>query len=131
MSLDAVISADLVKTRAEIAALGTAVAAARSEIASLNSQVTGSSVIKSVQRGLITFVAQGPTELIINVAPVNLSKSVLRSLGSQGFFLSGDVYYPYDTFIQLLSGNQIKASAFQPSWWWSQAKVSWELVEYK
>jgi hypothetical protein len=131
MSLDAVISADMVKTRAEIAALSSAVAAARNEIAGLNTQISGSSIIKSVQRGLITFVTDGPTELTISIAPVNPAKSVLHSLGSQGFWQSGETYYPYDTFIQLLSGNQIKASAYWRSWWWSQAKVSWELVEYK
>ncbi|PIF38670.1 hypothetical protein CLV01_2515 [Delftia sp. 60] len=50
MSLDAVISADLVKTRAEIAALSSAVAIARSEIAGLNTQVISRSAIKSLQR---------------------------------------------------------------------------------
>lgn len=131
MSLDAVISADLVKTRAEVAALSSAVASARNEIAGLTTQISGSSIIKSVQRGLITFVVDGPTELTINIVPVNPARSVLHNLGSQGFRSIGETYYPYDTFIQLSSGNQIKAFAFQPSWWWSQAKVSWELVEYK
>ncbi|MEJ8293170.1 MULTISPECIES: hypothetical protein [Delftia] len=50
MSLDAVISADLVKTRAEIAALSNALAAARNEIAGLSNQFSNSTALKSIQR---------------------------------------------------------------------------------
>ncbi|MCP4014561.1 MULTISPECIES: hypothetical protein [Delftia] len=50
MSLDAVISADLVKTRAEIAALSNALISARNEIAGLSGQISNGSAIKSVQR---------------------------------------------------------------------------------
>ncbi|QPR32803.1 hypothetical protein I6G96_17670 [Delftia acidovorans] len=80
MSLDAVISADLVKTRAEIAALSSAVAAARSEIAGLNSQFMGSSVIKSLQRIRVQPAVNNTTHVHysdVTIASVNPLRSIV------------------------------------------------------
>ncbi|BDE72843.1 hypothetical protein [Delftia lacustris] len=80
MSLDAVISADLVKTRAEIAALGSAVAAARNEIAGLNTQVSGNSAIKSVQRLRIQPIADNTSRIYhsdVTISAINPLKSIV------------------------------------------------------
>lgn len=133
MSLDAVISADLVKTRAEIAALSSAVSSARSEIAGVNIQITSTSVIKSVQRGVISFLASGPNEVIVNIAAVNPSKSVLSLLGVISYIQSGDgsTAVPNPVMLQLLNENQLKANSLFGIPWYSAPKASWELVEYK
>ena len=132
MSLDAVISADLVRVQAEISALGAAMAATRIEIAAVNTQLAGSSAIRSIQRGIITFVSNGPIEVVVNVVPVNPSKSALHYLGSQGWlYISEGGYYSNDAIIQLQGNSQIKAITYGTSSPWAPAKVSWELVEYK
>ncbi|WP_152683549.1 hypothetical protein [Delftia tsuruhatensis] len=140
MSLDAVISADLVKTRAEIAALGTAVAAARSEISGLNNQLSSSSTIKSIQRGVIDLAGSlSKTASIIAVIP---GKSALRNLGNTGAFssvssVSSDgwaVYYTYASntvMVELVNGSQIKATTPLATASPYGTQVSWELVEYK
>ena len=77
MSLDAVISADLVKTRAEIAALSSAVASARSEIAGLNSQVSNSSALKSLQRLRVQPSGSAPYYSDVAIAAINPQKTTV------------------------------------------------------
>ncbi len=77
MSLDAVISADLIKTRAEIAALSNSLAAARSEIAGLNSQVTSSSPIKSLQRIRVQPAGSPNYYSDVVIAAINLQKTIV------------------------------------------------------
>jgi hypothetical protein len=79
MSLDAVISADLVKTRAEIAALSSVVASARGEIAMLITQLNSSSVIKSLQKLRVTPTAgrNTPNFSDVTIAAINPQKTVV------------------------------------------------------
>lgn len=136
VSLDAVISADLVKTRAEIAALTSSLAAARSAVAELSSQVNGSTVIKSVQRGRIDIPAasSGSTSrVVVSISPVNPAKAALSYLGStgvrqwntEGMFNGGHV--------ALISGTQIEGNCTLPPWAGAGTgfSMSWELVEFK
>ncbi|WP_310637081.1 hypothetical protein [Delftia acidovorans] len=79
MSLDAVISADLVKTRVEIAALSNALAAARNEIAGLASQFGSSSALKSVQRIRVQPAAGTGTSYFsdVTIAAINPQKTIV------------------------------------------------------
>lgn len=90
MSLDAVISADLVKTRAEIAVLNNSLAAARSEIAALSNQTISNSPIKSVQRlrvqpagnpnhySDVVIAAINPQKTIVLIRQVNPNSSTAK-----------------------------------------------------
>lgn len=136
MSLDAVISADLVKTRAEIAALSSAVAAARNEIAGLNTQVAGGSVIRSVQRGQITIPmpSSGSTpKLTVNVASVNPIKSVLHYLGNIGIKHYSNSSVFNGAMVALVSATQIEITptVAPENGYTPGVTVSWELVEFK
>jgi hypothetical protein len=136
MSLDAVISADLVRTRAEIAALTSSVAAARSEIAGLNNQVNGSTVIKSVQRGRIDIPAISGGSIprvLVSISPVNPAKASMTYLGSTGVRVWNSEGMFNGGTVALISGNQIEGTCtLGPSIsYGSGFSVSWELVEYK
>lgn len=80
MSLDAVISADLVKTRVEIAALSNALAAARSEIIGLSGQISSGSSIKTIQRLRLrpSYGFEGsPTYSDATIAAINPQKTLI------------------------------------------------------
>lgn len=77
MSLDAVISADLVKTRAEIASLSNSLAAARNEIAGLSSHVTSSSQFKSVQRLRVQPAGNPNYYSDVAIAAINPQKTIV------------------------------------------------------
>lgn len=136
MSLDAVISADLVKTRAEIAALSSAVAAALNEIAGLSTQISGSSHIKSIQRGVIDMSSQATKT--ISITAVTPGKSLLKNLGNTGAFFSSvytsqgasNVLSSNSVMLELVNSNQIKANGTVQTPYYNTL-VSWELVEYK
>ncbi|MHC3432322.1 hypothetical protein [Delftia lacustris] len=131
MSLDAVISADLVKTRAEIAALSSAVASARSEIAGLTTQVNNSSVIKSVQRGIVSIVSNTPNPTVISIATVNPSKCLVSFLGSNGYFAMSDVSFANLTRMRLLDSNRIEILRTVTGSSTTNVDLSWEVVEFK
>lgn len=134
--MEMVISNDLLRARAEIAALNQGIASARAEIAvvksgvdALGSQVGATSVIKSVQRGLL-MIATGTKETTINVGAVNMDKSSLQFVGAVGWSDGSSINAGR---IYLISPTQIHAI-------WSLAagtgfpggiQISWELIEYK
>ncbi|CAB5719345.1 Uncharacterised protein [Delftia tsuruhatensis] len=136
MSLDAVISADLVKTRAEIAALSSAVAVARNEISGLNTQLTSNSHIKSIQRGVIDMGSV--LTRTVSITAVTPGKSSLKNLGNTGAFYSSvftsqgnnSVFSSNSVMLELVNGNQIKATGIVATPYYNTL-VSWELVEYK
>ncbi|MEE9872112.1 MULTISPECIES: hypothetical protein [Delftia] len=135
MSLDAVISADLVKTRADIAALSSAVAATRSEVAGLTIQMSNGSAIKSIQRGIIIVA---PIEKSIGrtiaVAAVNPSKSQLNLLGICGYgYSSTSIAGCFNGRIQLISSTSLEVRFGSYAWTGETTELScsWELVEYK
>ncbi|OBY82194.1 hypothetical protein [Delftia sp. JD2] len=130
MSLDAVISADLVKTRAEIAALSSAVLSARSEIAGLTTQVNNSSVIKSVQRGIVSILSTAPNATVINIATVNPSKCLVSFLGSTGYFAMNDVSFSNLTRMRLLDSNRIEILKSLTGSGTTNVELSWEVVEF-
>ncbi|MEQ6306637.1 hypothetical protein ABN448_05400 [Delftia acidovorans] len=136
MSLDAVISADLVKTRAEIAAVSNVLAATRNEISGLNTQLTSNSHIKSIQRGVIDMGSI--LTKTVSITAVTPGKSSLKSLGNTGAFYSNvstsqgtyGVFTSNSVMLELVNGNQIKATGILQTPYYSTL-VSWELVEYK
>lgn len=130
MSLDAVISADLVKTRTEIAALSSAVLSARSEIAGLTTQVNNSSVIKSVQRGIVSILSTAPNATVINIATVNPSKCLVSFLGSTGYFAMNDVSFSNLTRMRLLDSNRIEILKSLTGSGTTNVELSWEVVEF-
>lgn len=130
MSLDAVISADLVKTRAEIAALSSAVSSARSEIAGLTTQVNNSSVIKSVQRGIVSILSTAPNATVISIATVNPSKCLVSFLGSTGYFAMNDVSFSNLTRMRLLDSNRIEILKSLTGSGTTNVELSWEVVEF-
>jgi hypothetical protein len=77
MSLDAVISADLVKTRAEIAALSSALTAARNEISGLSNQINSSSALKSMQRLRVRPMPGSQLYADVAIGTVNPLKTLL------------------------------------------------------
>ncbi|WAT83731.1 hypothetical protein [Delftia acidovorans] len=130
MSLDAVISADLVKTRAEIAALSSAVSSARSEIAGLTTQVNNSSVIKSVQRGIVSILYNATNPTVISIATVNPSKCLVSFLGSTGYFAMNDVSFSNLTRMRLLDSNRIEILKSLAGSGTTNVELSWEVVEF-
>jgi len=131
MSLDAVISADLVKTRAEIAALSSAVSSARSEIAGLTTQVNNSSVIKSVQRGIVSILYNATNPTVISIATVNPSKCLVSFLGSTGYYAASDSSFANLTRMRLLDSNRIEILRSTTGSYTSNVELSWEVVEFK
>lgn len=136
MSLDAVISADLVKTRAEIAALTSSLAAARSEVAGLSNQVSGSTAIKSIQRGRIDIPANaagGTSRVVVSISPVNPAKASMTYLGSTGARVWNNESMLNGGTVALISGNQIEGTCTLPPWagYGTGFSMSWELVEFK
>ncbi|EZP50352.1 hypothetical protein [Delftia sp. RIT313] len=136
MSLDAVISADLVKTRAEIAALNSSLAAARSEVAGLSNQVSSSTVIKSVQRGRIDTPANatgGTTRVVVSISPVNPAKASMTYLGSTGVRQWNNEGILNGGTVALISGSQIEGTCTLPPYtgYGTGFSMSWELVEFK
>nr|WP_216295731.1 hypothetical protein [Delftia acidovorans]MCA1071780.1 hypothetical protein [Delftia acidovorans] len=149
-SLDPIISADLVRARAELAALSTALASARgditwiannlgatrSELAAARNEIaagTASSPIKSVQRGIATMTPSsgGFRTLTVNVAAVNTAKSILNVTGMQGVRYENTTPIPgyaqitSSTTIMFSVGYDLISGYFSPTYW------GWELVEYK
>jgi|APLak6261704052_1056271.scaffolds.fasta_scaffold00625_3 hypothetical protein len=131
MSLDAVISADLVKTRAEIAALSSAVSSARIEIAGLTTQVNNSSVIKSVQRGIVSILYNATNPTVISIATVNPSKCLVSFLGSTGYYAASDSGFANLTRMRLLDSNRIEILRSTTGSYTSNVELSWEVVEFK
>ncbi|AOV01897.1 hypothetical protein N5K37_15270 [Delftia tsuruhatensis] len=131
MSLDAVISADLLRTRAEITALSTALAAARSEIAGLNTLMTGNSVIKSVQRGTVSIHYNASDPTIINIAAVAPSKCLLSFLGSTGYLISvPDYSFANLSRLRLLDSTRLEVNRSTWGTYSSPVTLSWEVVEF-
>ena len=131
MSLDAVISADLVQARAELAALNSSMAAARSEIAGLSTQVNSSSVIKSVQRGIVSILSTAPYATVISIATVNPSKCLVSFLGSTGYYAMNDISFSNLTRMRLLDSNRIEILKSISGAGTVNVELSWEVVEFK
>lgn len=136
--MEMVISSDLVRARAEIAALNQSLAAARTEIATVDnrvqwvsSQVANTGAVKSVQRGVVSMngsATTGTDSVIVNVSPVTMERASLHFIGGAAFVSNGYGRFAYaklinSSQIQFDWGNQITNSTF--------ISVSWELVEYK
>ncbi|MBK0114714.1 MULTISPECIES: hypothetical protein [unclassified Delftia] len=148
-SLDPIISADLVRARAEVAALtadlsgarseitwiGNVLNATRSELAAARNEIaagTASSPIKSVQRGVIVISNLSVTNTV-NVGWVNLNKCVLRNLGWIGYLAQNGISASNPVMLQMLNNSQIQAEITMTYGTTGiyNGKVSWELVEYK
>ncbi|MCG8990628.1 hypothetical protein MI467_27630 [Delftia acidovorans] len=142
-SLDPIISADLVRTRAELAAVSTALASARSEIAAARNEIglarneiaagAASSPIKNVQRGVgyISKVTNsGSRSFTLAIAAVNPAKCAINLLGVEGFFAD-----------RRREGSLRLSSATTLEFWMTDpifndnvsgdVRYSWEVVEYK
>lgn len=147
-SLDPIISADLVRTRAELAAVSTALASARNEIAGVaavmnatrselaaaRNEIAGvgaSSNVKSIQRGVIELVPSAYTTTVINVGWVDLNKCTLRTLGYVGVMGSSDNRFSNSVMVKMLNNSQIQAEVTYAGASNVNTRVSWELVEYK
>ncbi|MCO5339246.1 hypothetical protein [Delftia tsuruhatensis] len=157
-SLDPIISADLVRTRAELAAVTTALAnarneiagvayvmnvtrnelaAARNEIAGVNVAVGGNSVIKSVQRGVAVIPPvdnPGQGSLTVAVAAVNLDKCMLNITGMAGQQNSGSsVVVPVPGYARLTSSTTIQLTLTRNIMYGSSPPfyMCWEIVEFK
>lgn len=139
-SMEMVISSDLVRARAEITALNQSLAAARTEIATVDnrvqwvsSQVANTGAVKSVQRGIVSlapFANGGPLpELIVNINPVTMDRAVLHLVGAPSWVAGGNCNY---INAHLLNSSQIRfewGMLFQISG--INCRISWELLEYK
>lgn len=137
-SMEMVISSDLVRARAEIAALNQSLADARVEIATvdnrvqwLSSQVANTGAVKSVQRGVVSMSGETPSgsnSVIVNVSPVTMERTSLHFIGGAAFVSNG---YGRFAYAKLINSSQIQFD------WGNQVinatniLVSWELVEYK
>lgn len=139
-SMEMVISTDLVRARAEIAAMNLSLAAARAEIATVDnrvqwvsSQVANTGVVKSLQRGIVSlapFANGGPLpELIVNITPVTVDRAVLHLVGAPSWAAGGNCNY---INAHLLNSSQIRfewGTLYQQSG--INCRISWELLEYK
>jgi len=150
-SLDPIISADLVRTRAELAAVTTALAnarneiagvanvmnATRSELAAARNEIAGvgaSSSIKSVQRGVLELppYAGGTIDYLdIAVAAVNPARAIVNFAGFNGVIANNGVQSANPIMLFLFSASSIRARwSVNSSYGWAM-RISWELVEYK
>ncbi|MDH1827015.1 MULTISPECIES: hypothetical protein [Delftia] len=136
--MEMVISSDLVRARAEITALNQSLAAARTEIATVDnrvqwvsSQVANTGAVKSVQRGVVSMSGETPSgsnPVIVNVSPVTMERASLHFIGGAAFVSNG---YGRFAYAKLINSSQIQFD------WGNQVinatniLVSWELVEYK
>ncbi len=150
-SLDPIISADLVRTRAELAAVTTALANARSDIAGVanilnvtrnelaaaRNEIAGvgaSSVIKSVQRGVAMIspaINPGVPGLTVYVAAVTPAKCMLNITGMNGLRFEPYTYVP--AHAQLTSATTIQLTLSVPAiqGYASNFYLGWELLEFK
>lgn len=149
-SLDPIISADLVRARAELAAVSTALASARNEIAGVanilnltrnelaaarNEIAAGaaSSPIKNVQRGVgyISKVTNNGTKsFTLAIAAVNPAKCAINLLGVEGVFTGvrreGSLRLSSASTLEFWMTDYVYN---QPDY--SDVRFSWEVVEYK
>ncbi|ATH13824.1 hypothetical protein CHL79_16025 [Delftia acidovorans] len=150
-SLDPIISADLVRTRAELAAVTTALAnarneiagvanvmnATRSELAAARNEIAGvgaSSIIKSVQRGVLELppYAGGNIDYLdIAVSAVNPARAVVNFGGFNGVHAPSGVHAANPIMVTLFSATSIRARWTLNMTGMFGMRVSWELVEYK
>jgi len=151
-SMDAVISNDVVRARAELAALTTGLANARNEIAAVSNTLivtrselaaarneiaagSASSPIRSVQRGVALITTPTPPAsiggLTVYVAAVNPAKCMLNVTGFSGY--TYDPYAPHQAHAQLTSATTIQLTLAVPirSGYSSYFYMAWELVEFK
>lgn len=150
-SLDPIISADLVRTRAELAAVATALANARNEItgvanimnvtrnelAAARNEIAGvgaSSVIKSVQRGVAMILPTtnpGVSLFTVQVAAVTPAKCMLNITGMSGLRYDPYTYVP--AHAQLTSATTIQLMLSVPAiqGYASNYYLGWELLEFK
>ncbi|WP_338498018.1 hypothetical protein [Delftia tsuruhatensis] len=150
-SLDPIISADLVRARAELAAVSTALATARgditwiannlgatrSELAAARNEIAAgaaSSPIKNVQRGVgyISKVTNsGIKSFTLTIAAVNPAKCAINILGVEGSYLSGK---PREGSLRLSSATTLEfwmTDYLYNDSTHSDVRFSWEVVEYK
>ncbi|MGQ8878806.1 hypothetical protein ACUTR7_14955 [Delftia sp. NA_296.1] len=149
-SLDPIISADLVRARAELAAVSTALASARgditwiannlgatrSELAAARNEIAAgaaSSPIKNVQRGvghISKISSTGIKSFTLAIAAVNPAKCAISLLGVEGVFAGNR----RDGLLRLSSASTLEF--WMTDYLYNQpdhtdVRFSWEVVEYK